>query len=231
MRPLDVLEQTTIWLSTARSVHGGRASRDYLIYDDAGSPLLAAQTSAWRRDIVVQFVAEPRRTFLLVRRRLLFPLSGKVDVYDDREARVGVVSRSGRYEDMHGVRGGHFRDARTFGERARESALAGVLDALLGADGTTSYVGGPTGFVWLVGSQVMGTLGRAPLPFGSEGVTAAGTAPATTSRLASLSRRVRELVGPARPQGWKLERLLPAPAGDPRLVLAAALFTIELSHW
>jgi hypothetical protein len=28
-----------------------------------------------------------------------------------------------------------------------------------------------------------------------------------------------------------LERLLPAPPDDPRLVLAAALFAIELSHW
>lgn len=228
---LGVLEQSTIWLSAARSVSGGRACRDYVIYDHAGAPKLTAQTSPWQREIVVQTAAQPPQRFLLLRRRLTFPLTGRVDVYDERNARLGVVSRSGHYRDASGRSAGRFRDARTFGNRAREGALVGVLDALLGGDATVAEGGGPSAFLWLVGSEVTGTLGRAPLPFTSEGTAAvAARPPAPTSRRSALTKRLREFIGPARPQGWKLERLQAAP-GDPRLTLAAALFAIELSHW
>lgn len=221
------LERSTIWLSVARSVSGGRAARDYVIYDDAGSPLLGAQTSPWQRDILVQMSGEPFDRVLRLRRRLSFPLTGRVDVYDAAAARLGVVSRSGRYRSASGRDAGRFRDARTLRDVAREGAFSAMMDALLGADGTTAAGTGPSGFVWLVDAQPIGTLGRARLPFGGGAAAAAGP----TRRLSVFTSRLRALVAPAAPQGWKLERLQPALAGDPRLVLAAALFAIELSHW
>lgn len=230
--PLRVLAQPTIWLSTLRSSARGRACRDYVVYDGAGAPVLVAQTSAWQRDIVVHTATQPPRRFLLLRRRLSFPLTGRVDVRDEHDARLGTVSRSGRYRDVRERIAGRFRDARSFGNRAREGVLVGVLDALVGADGTVSEISRPSGFVWLTGSSVAGTLGTAPLPFLDDAATASATnVAATTSRVGKWSKRLRAILDPPRPQGWKLERLLPAPPGDPRLVLAAALFTIELSHW
>jgi hypothetical protein len=74
----------------------------------------------------------------------------------------------------------------------------------------------------------MGALARARLPFANE--TASPATAATSSLLAALLRRVRTAAA-TRPDGWKLLRLQPAATGDPRLILAAALFTIELSNW
>jgi hypothetical protein len=231
LRLLHALEQPTIWLSVERSVSSGRATRDYVIYDDAGALLLTAQTWPWRRDIVVQTATEPEQQFLLLRRRLSFQLTGRVDVYDEARGRLGTVSRSGRYRDSRGRVTGRFRDARSFGHRSREAVLVGVLDALLGGDGTTADTGGPGGYVWLVGSEVMGTLARARLPSTVDDAAGASpSAPTIAGRLAAFGERLRAFVR-ARPQGWKLERRVPRSPGDPRLILAAALFAIELSHW
>jgi hypothetical protein len=231
MNPLRTLEQPTVWLSTRRSAAGGRASRDYAVYDDTGAPVLVAVTSAWRRDIVVQTAQQPQQVFVLLHRRWLFPLTGQVDVFNARERRLGVVNRSGRYTAADGRHAGQFRDARTFGERAREGAIVGVLDALLAGEGTTSQLSGPTGFVWLVDSQLMGTLARSRLPFGSELEAAGASSTTRAARFARFAKRLREFAGPARPDGWKLERLQPTMPTDPRVILAAAIFAIELSHW
>jgi hypothetical protein len=224
---MEALRASVLWLTVERSAIDGRSCRDYVVYGDDGTRLGTARAFPWRRDIPIHLPPTLDVPTLMLRRRRSFPLTGKVDVLDlPAHKRIAVLSRSGRYRDQHG--GGAFRDARSFGDRAKEGIFLAAIEALLGGDGTASTGSGPSGFVHVVAGKPAGTLGRAPLPFltGSQ---------ANSSESRNLLRKVMprrlgdRLFNPA-PRGWKLENTLP-DAQDPRVRLAAALFAVELSHW
>jgi hypothetical protein len=80
-----------------------------------------------------------------------------------------------------------------------------------------------------IDSRVIGALARAPLPFDTR------AAPALP-RLGALGRRLpvrmrTALANRLKPTGWRLERVAIPPHEDPRLSVAAAIFTVELSNW
>lgn len=226
---MEPLTGTLLWLTMKRTSADGRACRDYVLYDTAEKPLLAARAFIWRRDIAVLSVDEPARPVLLLRRRRSFPLTGKVDVYDaPGRRRLGVVSRSGRFVDAEGREVGRFRDARSMRWRALEGIVASMVEAML--DGSDSMVSGPSGYVFTLGGRAAGTLSQTRLPFETEPVREPGVAAGVFQRLMPARAR-RLLPDRGRPRGWKLERAAPELQCDPRLYVAAALFAVELSYW
>jgi hypothetical protein len=234
---VDALAGRALWLTVTRAKEGRTACRAYVIYSAEGVALLEGRAFDWRRDIVIRSVTDPGRgVVLLLRRRLLFPFNGKVDVYDERRARIGTVSRSGWFRAVDARTEGRFRDARSLSERGREAVLLGVLDAVSGGEGTVADASVASGFVWLVGNTPVGTLARAELPFTTQTASApANATPAppglSVARLSRMGRRLGRLVGYRAPQGWKLERVAATAPADALLVTAAALFAIELTKW
>ena len=234
---MQLLAQSIVWFSVARATHSGRACRDYVIFDSTGSACFEARAFPWRREIVIRANTPPHLPVLTLRRRRSFPLTGTVDILNEDGDRIGTVRRNGvfRAQDRHV---GRFLDARTMRERTREAVVIGVLDSLFGGDGTTAIGSAPNGFVWLRGSTVVGVLTRAAASFLAESPhteanrdTTRPHASAYPSLIARVIDRFRRLARPDAPRAWKLEQRDPAHAADDRIVIAAALFTIELSQW
>lgn len=212
------------WLTVRNASDAGRACRDYAVYDEAGAPVANAHAFPWRREIRVLCASAPAPVVVL-RRRRSFPISGKVDVLDGSGARLGVLGRDGRCRDARGHALGRFRDARSVRARTAQSLIAGALDVAVGND--ASMISGPTALAWLVDGRAAGSLHRAPLPFEDPAEAAAPDAPVRRWLPYAIAKRLER----GRTRAWRFEREPPSSPDDPRLVLAAVLFAIELSHW
>jgi hypothetical protein len=221
----SAIASSTLWITSRYATVQGARGREYEVFTNDGQALLAARSTVWGREIVVRDrFGEP--VIRLLRSRA-FILNGRADVLSAR-GRLGAVFRSGRFRDASGRRIARFRDARSFGSRAGEGMLQAVVDAALGADGT-SQLSGPAAFVCTSESGPVASLSRRRLPFR----TGDPVPPTERARaLAGLLPRglARWLLDRGTLHGWALERVAPVD-GDPLLLLGAALFTIELSHW
>jgi hypothetical protein len=215
------LRAPVLWISVTRVKGKGPGHRDYVLRSDAGDVLLEATVHPWRRETVVR--DSSGAPAFAIRRRRSFPVSGKVDIVEmPVRRRIGIVTRGGRIVGADGRVAARLRDARKLGEKAGEAAYLTVLEALLGGEGN-SVASGPSGYVYVVGEAPVGTLARAKPPFesGNEAGPARGLKRLVPARLRDRARSDR---------AWKLER----PAGDPNdpvLIVAAALFAVEISHW
>lgn len=217
-----------LWITVQRASRDGRTCREYTVYDHAGAPTATALAFPWNREIPVLDATHGSRLTVL-RRRRTFPISGKVDILDDALRRIGIVSRNGRCRDGVGQLVGRFRDDRSGRARTGEALLAGALDAALGG-ASTSDISSPAGFLWIVQGQSRGSLRRASLPFPAADEPEEQPAPHPLRRW--LPRRIADrLPRLSQPRAWRFEQQLPASDADPRLLLAATLFTIELAHW
>lgn len=218
------LRESVLWVTVARVAGKGRAERDYRVLSVDGEALLEMRTHPWRREMVVTGAStEP---VLVLRRRRSFPLTGKVDVLEGvSRRRIGIVTRSGRFVNGAGARAGWFRDARTLGARTRQALLIGGLEAVFGGD-SGGVASGSEGYVYVAEGEAIGTLARSRPPFPRAGETAA---PVGGRLRRLLPARMRDWLGGG-PRAWKLERVAADP-NEPLLVIGAALFAIELSHW
>jgi hypothetical protein len=208
-----VLAAPTLWITVRRASEAGRRCRDYAVHDPAGAVLLKARAFVWDRVLAV--TSPGGQPVLLLRRRLSFPLTGRVDVRSaPGGSALGAVYRSG---------------PRSPRARAGESVLAGLADALTGSDG--SQLSRPTALVCTMGDQPAGTLALAPLPWPEEAEASEPPAlVAAALRLApARARRLMKQLG--RPSGWRFQREPPLLAVEPLLTIGAALFQVELSHW
>lgn len=225
------LDVPALWIVAQPAPAERRRCRDYHVCDAVGTALLSVRAFVWGRDMVARD-AVTRAPMLLVRRRRLFPLTGRVDVLEPAAGRrIGTLHRSGRFVDASGRALGRFRDARSLREKTGESVFQAALEALLDGDGSSSYPSGPEGYVWIgPDGAVAGTLARRMLSFapGSDN----DHAPIPAGLRAAVAARVRGLVrGLTAPRGWLLERAAPPAGADPLLVTGAALFAVELSRW
>lgn len=232
----DALRAGTLWITTALTVHEGRAAREHTVHDTAGTPLLTAHTTTWSREITVRHPNDPGGVVLVIRRRRAFPLTGLADVIDaTRPRELGTLHRDGRVRDATGIVVGRFTDARSLRRRTAEGLIEGLGTAIVGGDDS-----GPVGtnaYVYTSGSEVVGHLVREKLPFTLPEPSQASTPWSRLGRfIPRLGRfapqRWRERVADRmRPSGWRLERTMPAPDEDPRLSVAGAIFTVELNRW
>src|SRR3972149_497794 len=110
MVPRESLDQATLWITVSRSSTDGRRGRDYAVRDVAGAVLLTARALVWGRELTA---TDPGTgsTILLLRRRLAFPLTGRVDVLVPPAKPLGRVYRNGRFAGADGHMTGRFRDA------------------------------------------------------------------------------------------------------------------------
>lgn len=222
------LADPTLWIASRRVTSDGRACRLITTFAEDGAPLLEALAFPWRREIIARAVGPEGRIMLVMRRRRSFPLTGKVDIEDGTAARrLGGVTRAGRVVDAEGRLIGRFTDTRSLKRRTAESLAEGLGNALLGLDS----VGAPSAadsFVLAHESRTLGSLVRAPLPFdlsNRDGPQRSGIGRLMPERWwAALSRRFA-------PRGWRFARLNPPGDTEPLLLLGAALFTVELTHW
>lgn len=211
-----------------RGVDEGRACRDLTVYDATGRPLLVARAFIWGRDIVVREGGESAAPLLVLRRRRLFPLTGKVDVLEAPSGRrLGLLHRRGRVWDANGTLVGRFADARTFRRMAAESVVEGIGTAIVGGDATSGR--SPDGYTYTQRDRVAGGLARAPLPF--DVVRASSPAPLIARIARFLPSKFGAALEGRRTHGWRFDRSAVRADEDPRLSVAAALFTVELSQW
>jgi hypothetical protein len=197
-------------------------------FTDDGAPLLEAVAYPWRREIVARAREPEAHVVLVMRRRRSFPLTGKVDIESGDAARqLGYVTRAGRVRDAHGRLIGRFTDTRSLKQRTALSLAEGVGNAMLGLDSTGAPVSTDS-FVLALDGRMLGSLVRSPLPF------AIDTQP--QQQQSGLGRLVPErwrdaLARRFAPKGWCFARTnLPGDA-DPMLLLGAAVFMVELTHW
>src|SRR5688572_8239258 len=165
----------TRWIRVRRDQREGKACRVFTLSTATGAKELEAVAFTWRRDIVVTAIASSPDGFV-IRRRRSFPLTGRLDVMAVRgETRLGILSRSGAVWDGAGNGRGRFRDARTAGDHAGETAFEFVGSLLTGSEG------GDPGRMplerkWLVGRVEQGRLMRAKWPFEPDEVARAPVA-------------------------------------------------------
>jgi hypothetical protein len=222
MQGIDAHE---LWITFRRTTHDGRSCREYVCSDSDGAELFHARAFNVRREISCNDVNDERRRILLLRRRMSFPLTGRVDILDPVAGRrIGEVRRSGAFRDAAGMTG-RFRNARSARSRAAEGAIATVFEVAMGGEGATE-LSGASGWVLDVNGRRAGSLSIARPPW-----LATEAPPPGSSLTARFSARLASLRASMRPeQSWRLERE-PAVSGDPRVHIAAALFMIELSRW
>lgn len=222
-----------LWFVAESGVEQKRRYRDYAVLDVEGRPLLAARTFLMKRDIPVRAAGEPSSPVMLLRRRRSFPVTGKYDLLSpDGSARLGLLSRSGRFRSTDGTVTGRFRDARTLRDHLGESAFELAGQILVGSGDSSAAGSGPDGFVLLCDGQPAGTLVLQRLPFTEVPAPPAhrGTVARTLGRW--VPGRLKALAeAMTAKRGWKLEVADPDRFPDVRLPIAAALLTAEISRW
>jgi hypothetical protein len=221
------LAAEVLWLATHKTSIDGRSCRAYQVMDAQGNFLLVARAFNWSREMKVSW--PDGQSVLGIIRSRAFPFTGRAAVQDlPAGSRLGTVSRNGSFRDASGSVYGKFTDARTLSERTKESLLQGGLDALLGMGGDAAAPSGPHAFVLQGSAGVAGTLSYGRLPF-APAAEPASAAPRTLPKWAP--QRLRSAwTSINAPRGWKFQRTV-QPGQDPRLLLAAALFTAELARW
>jgi hypothetical protein len=217
-----------LWITSRHATVDGARGREYEIFTSDGRALLAARSTVWGREIVVTHTPGGALALRLLRSRA-FILNGRADVLAARGSALGAVYRSGRFRDRSGRTIGRFRDARTFRSWGGEALLQSVLDNALGAGGSDSQLSAPTAFVCAGDAGLVASLARKRLPFNAP---EPGTPSDRVRAVVRLLPRglARRLLDPGASHGWALEWAAPVHA-EPLLLLGAALFTIELSHW
>lgn len=226
----SALQASTLWITVERAQHDGRACRDHTVRDASGTPLLVARAFPWDRRIVVRHAHHPDAVLLILRRRVSFPLTGKIDVLDaSGHGRLGVVQRNGAVRDAHGAIVGRFADARSGRRRTAEALVEGLGNAIVGGDGTVPGGSSASAYMYLRDGRVVGRLTRGALPFdvGSD----APPSPVAAGIGRILPRRLRDALLKRQGSGWRFERDVVPPGDDPRLAVGGALFRVELSHW
>lgn len=217
----------TRWIRVLRDQRDGKACRVITVSGATGAKELEAVAFSWRRDIVVTATAASVESFV-IRRRRMFPFTGRLDVLaGPGDSQIGILSRSGVVLDGAGAAKGRFRDARSLGQRAGQSAFE-VVGAIL-----TGTEGGDPGQMpierrWIVGGAEQGRLMRAKWPFDPEGVESevwGGVGRTLRAHVRTFLRRV------SAPATWRFDWRPLDPSVDPRLPVAAALWAVELSHW
>lgn len=220
------LRAKVLWLAVRRTSVDGRACREYEVTADGGEVLLVARAFLWGREMSVA-TPDGRGAFTVLRSRL-FPLTGKAAVNElPSGLPIGTVTRSGTFRDSTGAVRGRFRDARSFGDRAKESLFQAAMEAILSTGGD-SVPSGPDALVLHVDGAIAGTLTYGTLPFGSDADAQRAPADRATRVFPRLLREAWRSLSAAR--AWKFVRF-EETAGDPRLELAAALFAAELARW
>lgn len=226
------LRAGVLWFMVEGRVVEKRRCREYTVFDADGASLLAGRAFLMRRDFPLSPLDAPDEPCLLLRRRRSFPVSGKYDLFAMPDAaRIGLLSRSGRFRDAQGRAAGRFRDARTMKDRWGESAFEVAGQLIFGGEGDTAG-SSPQGFVLLLEGKAAGSLTQKRLPF--DPVPVQVREPHIVAR--TLRRVLPKKTGDALferrpPRGWALE-LDPRDHGiEPRLLLGAALLAIEISRW
>jgi hypothetical protein len=222
---------TILFLRTESLRHDGRSCRDYAIHDAGGALRFVARAFRVPGPFTACAAHAPDRPILLAKPRRSFPLTGRYDVRGAGGESLGVVTRSGRFQDADGRELGRFVDARSWKEHAGEAALTGILEGVILGAGDTGAGSGPRAYVVTIGDRRAGMLSRAPVPF-----DAAARPAVPPGRLARALRRVLPrrlgdaLVEPRPPHAWKLD--VP-DAGDvpERLLLAATILAVEMALW
>jgi hypothetical protein len=229
----EPLAAQVLWLTVRRTKENGRTARDLHVWCAGGAALLTARAFNWGRDLMVYRPGSAPAApvpFVLLRRRRLFPLTGVVDILDPAGGdRIGSVRRNGGFRSADGRVTGRFHDVRTSRGRAGEAILAAVVDTVMSGGGG-SEVSAARAFTCVVDSQQAGSLTPAVLPFAIEPTAEPAGAVRMLQRVLPQWLNVR-LTLPRAPRGWKLQWHHAAPACDPRVTLAAALFTLEMHHW
>ena len=221
------LAAEVLWLATHRTSIDGRSCRAYQVMDAQGNLLLVARAFTWSREITVS-LPDGRPVLGIIRSRA-FPFTGKAAVQDLTEgSRLGTVSRNGSFRDASGTVYGKFTDARTPGARTKESLVQGGMDALLGMGGDAVAPSGPHAFVLQASAGVAGRLVYGRLPFAPAAEPAAAAPRALPKWAPQRLRSAWTSINA--PRGWQFQRTV-QPGQDPRLLLAAALFTAELARW
>jgi hypothetical protein len=206
--------------------------REYSILDAAGSVRFTARAARVPGPMTIWPADAPDRPIVLARPRRLFAVSGRYDVIEPPDRRLGVITRSGRFYDANGRKLGRFKDARSLKQHVGEGVMTVIVEGLIAGDGGTGEGPGASGFVVMLEGAPPGRLARERLPFYPDEESAR---PRSGPVVNTLRRVLPKKAGDALlernpPLGWKLD--LPDSGGIPEpLLLAAVLLAIEVALW
>ncbi len=218
---MNEMHLSPLWLIVRGGTDGKRACRDFECTTADGVPIFSARAYEWGNEIVGKRPRDPLEPVFTLRQRRLFPVSGKVDILGPDGRPLGVVQRNGQFSDAAGV-DGRFQDVRTVRGKAAESLLSALTALALGGEAET---GMPPGFMCLVGDRPVGSLVQARAPW-LEQANAGGEGRLRRVLNSSIAR-LRAVAGAE--STWKLERTNDGLV-DPRVLVAAALYMVELSR-
>jgi hypothetical protein len=197
-----------------------KGGRQYAVQAPDGAPRGHATALHWGRRLELTGVDDA--PWLVVRREALFLVTGRARVLASDGRPSGWVRRDGHY-GVDGTVRGRFRDARSLRNRASEGVVLALGDLLAGLDGDT-VAGSTDAFVLEVDGGFVGSLilrRRAASP---------GDTDARGGH--HLAGRIRDAWSTfTTPRAWCLSTEPTVEARDGDLLIAAALFTAELSRW
>lgn len=175
---------------------------------------------------------EEERVDLRLKLRKTFPLSGKIDVLQERtETLSGVLSRNGTFYNSREELLGQFVDVRSFRERFGESTLDVVTQIVLGTGDQVVPGGGADRFGLVFRDRPAGCLEYRELPFFPE-----PTRRRELPQLASVVKKVlprkmsKQLFTDRPPRGWKLTVDTEYDESEELLILLAALVHLEFDR-
>jgi hypothetical protein len=218
------MPRTTYWFRVRSEVRGTARGRAIEVHDASGAFIREAWADRMARAIVVG-------DDVVITRRRMFPLTGRVDIADAARGTIlGRTSRGGVVRDAAGRELGRFRDARSLKSFLGEGFFDILVAIFTGGDASSTGGSGPTGYRWRVAGVERGHLVRAPWPFGDEPEVVVPRAERPWFARWVPERIARFLRTLTRPPVWTLE-VDDLARDEMRVVVAGAIFAIELSHW
>ena len=221
----------TLWMRTRYTRRLGRPGRDYTIHSPDGLLRYTAYAGRVPGPITISVPDAPEPPLVRGKPRRSFPISGRYDVLGPDSAKLGVITRSGRFFDAGGQRLGRFRDARSLRSHAGEGIATIIVEGIIAGDSGAGIGPGASEYRVALEGLPDGRLAMARLPFMPDDEPA--------PRPGRIARGLRRIM-PARaadrllerrpPAGWVFE--VPETGTLPELLLlAAAILAVEISLW
>lgn len=169
-----------------------------------------------------------------LRMRASFPISGKVDVWNEKKNQmIGIVTRGRKIYDASENLIGKFIDPRSWKEHFGESMVDFVGELVFGG-GDSGHGGsdGANAFILSKNKVPLGKLVREQLPFFPD--PPRKTEPGRTGKM--LKKILPKNIGSAifditPPTGWKLELVKDISGTDRMLILLGTLMTVDIRRW
>ena len=170
---------------------------------------------------------------LILKLRKSFPVTGKIDLIDNRNGGTkGVVTRGRKVYDASESLLARFVDPRSWKAHLGESVIDAVGNLVFSGGDAPSQTDGADRFVLVADQTVIGGLSRERLPFFPDPPKRTKPRPMGKVLKKVLPKTVgRALFDITPPLGWKFDVVRDDDFDDTLLLLCAALMVVDIRRW